>query len=172
MPGAGMIRMIRMDGGMSEVGGRKVKTDVRGRRSDVGGKRQMSEVGRRMMPGAGMIRMISMDDGRPIEPGSYLFLRICRLIVSVSKIYGSTDSHYGHGSHDNNEACHGLILLFGGDEDSENKHQDGHKGSNHNHARRDDLVRKEHRSAQKVRGQTSDDRGRRSVGRLATFSRL
>lgn len=83
-----------------------------------------------------------------IEPRSYLFLRLCDLIVSVSEVYGSANSHYGHGSHDNNEACHGLILLFGGYEDSEDKHQDGHKGRNHNHARRDDLVRKEHRSAQ------------------------
>jgi len=33
------------------------------------------------------------DEGVVIGPGSYLFHRLCGLIVSVSKIYGSTDSH-------------------------------------------------------------------------------
>ena len=83
-----------------------------------------------------------------IEPCNRLFFRLCGLIVSVSEVYGSADSHQGHGSHDNHEAFHWLILLFGGYENSENKHQDGQKGRNHNHARRDVLVRKEHRSAQ------------------------
>jgi len=111
--------------------------------------------------------MISMDDGMAIEPRSYLFLRLCGLIVSVSKIYGSTDSHYGHSNHDNHEACHRLILLFGADENSENKHQKGQKGRNHNHTRREVLVCKEHRSAQ-----GSQEIFDQVKSRLATFSRL
>ena len=82
------------------------------------------------------------------EPCSQLFFRLCALIVSVSEVYRSTHSHQGHGSHDNHEACHWLILPFGGYKNPKNKHQDGQKSCNHNHARRDVLVRKERRSSQ------------------------
>ena len=99
-----------------------------------------------------------------IEPGSYLFFRLCGLIVSVSEIYGSTDGHQGHGNHDNHEACHWLILLFGGYENSENKHQDGQKGRNHNHAYREVLVRKEHGSAQGC--QEIFDKVKQQIGNL------
>jgi hypothetical protein len=97
-----------------------------------------------------------------IELGSYLFFRLWVLIVSVSKIYGSTDSHYGHSNHDNHEACHCLILLSGGYENSENKHQKGQKGRNYNHTRRKVLVCKEHRSAQG--GQEIFDKVKQQIG--------
>ena len=102
-----------------------------------------------------------------MEPCNHLFFHLCGFIVSVSKVYGSADSHQGHGSHDKQEACHQLILRFGGYENSENKHQNGQKGNNHDDARRDVLIRKKQRCTQG--GQEIFDKVKQQVGSFLTF---